>query len=79
VVQNAVGTDLSRPLGNVNGDEDAINRSLQAMYPHSFGKAQDVKGAIGMRTQPVDANLEAEQARIGPIRKAPIAKRFEVR
>ncbi len=23
-----VGTDLSRPSGNVNGDEDVINRSL---------------------------------------------------
>ena len=27
----SVGTDLSRPLGNVNGDEDVINRSLQTM------------------------------------------------
>ncbi len=28
----SVGTDLSRPVGIVNGDEDAINRSLQTTH-----------------------------------------------
>ena len=30
-ILQSVGTDLSRPLGNVDGDEDAINRSLHAL------------------------------------------------
>jgi len=33
-----VGTDLSRPPGNMNGDEDAMNRSLQARHHQTEGR-----------------------------------------
>ncbi len=44
-----VGTDLSRPFGMLNAEEDAINRSLQQTYPHYFIKRQWAQHALRPR------------------------------
>ncbi len=46
-----VGTDLSRPFSDYKGQEDVINRSLQAF--HSFPKTLRLKARplVGVRLQ----------------------------